>query len=652
MLILLKFLSSYLLIYSVGTVIYRLIIKASFIGYSRLFVKLLIGLFSIITVYSIIKTSGITINTGLILILVFIIFSCRIKNWPINKTGFKENELQDLKLILYSLPIMVIFVGWRYFYLFSSETEIPVSYLSDTLNHCIRALFINQTGIESGNVNYYFLPDGVEPYHYFEAWAVAVFGSLLNLNFWVAAQIIIIPLFNMIIVTGVIGIAEKWTKNYLVFLICIGSVFFGAYYFEQLETIKYLKHTYSFGSNAFDEYWVMKLSIVYIIILMFIHVISDNKNFVAGLIILLSLPILSITLAPTILTLVTIVSFILVIFQKKLKIKIPFYIIFYPFIVGLYLLLFYKIFGPTEEFIEKPGLHILMDLKSFDIIKHRIFVGLEKILQMFVLYTPYIITVFLLFFYKHFKIKSFFTDQRLFIIIIFFIIGIPGSILLWMIFFNLFGGSQFFFYTMLPFLNIISFLVLIYGLVKISFKPIKYSIAIVIIISFFLFFTRSYNIYDNFRSSWFDKYSIEYINETTREISFLENKKGLKLEHPQELSKFNDASSFISGFVFGGVEGSNLTSITMGEMYHNKMFPTQEAEMFLKKAPFSIYIDKLTKEGKFVDLISTMLSFIKEYKIQFIFVSSYREIPVEMMTITQELITDSKSGEKLLIFKR
>jgi len=648
--ILLKLLFSYLLLYSIGNIIYRLLIKEPYTGYSRLFVKLFIGLFSIITVYSIIKTSGITINTGLILISVFILLSSRNKNWAVNKTGFKQQEVKDLKLILYSLPLMIIFFGWRYYCLYSTYAEIPVSYISDTLNHCIRAMFINQTGLETANVNYYFPTDGVDPYHYFEAWAVAVFGSLFNLNFWVAAQIIVIPLFNIIIVTGVIGMAEKWTKNYLVFLLCLGSVFFGAYYFEQLETLKYLKHTYSFGSNAFDEYWVMKLSVVYLIVLMFIHLIYNKGTLVLSMIILLSLPILTITLAPTMLIIITIILLLLILFQKKSKIKIPFYVIFYPFIVGLYVLLFYKVFGPTKEFIEKPGLNILSDLKSFDIIKHRIFIGLEKIVQMFVLYAPYIITVFLLFLYKHVKIKSFFTDQRIFVIVMFFIIGIPGSILSWLIFFNLFGSSQFFFYTMLPFLNIVSFLVLIYGLVKISFKPIKYSIALLIILSFFLFFNRSYNIYHKFRKSWFDKYTVEYINETTREISLLANIKGLKLEHPQELSKFNDASSFIAGFIFAGINGSNLTSITMGEMYHNKIFPSPEAEMFLEKAPFSMYIDKLKKEGKFVDLNTATISFIKTYKIRYMFISSYREIPAEITIITRKQIIDSKSGVKLLIF--
>lgn len=650
MLIFIKLILSFLFIYSAGNVLYRLLIKETFVGFSRLFIKSFLGLFSLVTFYSIIKTNGITINTGLLLIVILIIIQNKNKNWSINKSGFKEEELQDLKLILYCLPFIIIFFAWRYYCLFSTNAEIPVVYVSDTLNHCIRAMYINQTGIETGNVNYYFLPDGVDPYHYFEAWTVAFFGSLLKLNFWVAAQSVVLPLFNIIIVTGTIGIVEKWTKNYFIYLICIGAVFFGAYYIEQIETLKFLNYSFSFGCNSFDEFWTLKLSVLYIIVLVFLHIIYNKKNLILSVITLLSMPILTIILAPTMLSIITLVILILIIFRKKLKIEIPFYTIFYPFLIGGFIFLFYKIFGQTTEFIDKPSTSILLELKSFTLITHRIFIGFEKIIQMFILYLPYILIFLSLLIFKKIKINSFINDIRLFGLSIILIIGVPITIFIWLIFYSFFGSSQFYFYTMLPFLNLISFMVLIYGLVKITNKLIKYLILILILFSFCFFSYRSFDIYMQKRY-WFDKYSVEYINRTIQEISKLENKKGLKLEHPDELYKFNDASSFIASFVFAGVNGSNNTSVTMGEMYSEKIFPTSEAEMFLKKAPFSMYIDKLKNENHFISLIDATISFIHEYKVQFMFVSSKREIPNELMNITRKVIEDTKSGEKLLIFK-
>lgn len=641
-----------MIIYITGSVLYRHLVKENNYGFRKLFYKLILGIFFLVTFFSIIKTGGKTINLGLVILSVILFFAAKGKLQKINRFSIKSEEVGEFKFLLQLLPLLLVLFAWRYYTLFSTEADIPVVLNMDGLKHSIRAVYLSTTGLETGNVNYFLLPDGLEPFHYFEAWTIALFGTLFKENFWVAGQVIVLPIFHIVIITGVLGIIQSWTKNYFIYLLAIGAVLWGAFYLEAFEGLKYLKYSGKFGVSPFDEHWAMKLSVAYMVVALFLNLLHEKKTIILGVLTLLALPVVSINLAPTLLTITTILLFSLYLFRKKLKLEFNPVLLLVPFLIAIFVLGFYEIFKPSQVFIDKPSLAtVTQDLLDVDGLKRQLFLWTEKIFQLIFFFLPYLLVFLLIISTGLIKLRDIIKDQRFIVLVIIFTVGSFASVLFSILLASTFGASQILFYTMFPFFNLISFLLIIYLILN-SSKAYFTALGYLLAIAFFLFFSyRTFTVYQSSRTANFDKYSIEYINSVVDELSELDNKKGLKLEHPDDIIKFNDVTDFVGFFVFGAFNDAYLTSITMGEMYAEGNFPTAEAKMLIPNAPFSVFIQQKIAAGEEINIEDATMEFIRENNIQYIFVSGKRDLPDYISRISLKEITDKNTGERLFIFR-
>ena len=150
------FIISLLLIFSIGHFILSFFTNQQNENLNAtIFTKIFIGLFSSVTVYSLIKTSFASINIGIILIAIII----TIKEWkdiklnqPARNFHFNKNEFYELTLlVLFCAPIFL----WKYYCLFNHSEEYPIVINYDSMYHANIAQFLNQFGIESLNTNYF-----------------------------------------------------------------------------------------------------------------------------------------------------------------------------------------------------------------------------------------------------------------------------------------------------------------------------------------------------------------------------------------------------------------------------------------------------------------------------------------------------------------
>ena len=128
-----------------------------------------------VVIWSMLKSNFFTINTVLFLwVLIWLISSKKI-----TKPKFKNYLKLDkfiLEIVLFHSIITTINLLKIY-----NDYELTLTILNlDALSDVTRAIFLNNTGIENSNTNFVQLPNGLQPYHYFESWVVAFISFIFK----------------------------------------------------------------------------------------------------------------------------------------------------------------------------------------------------------------------------------------------------------------------------------------------------------------------------------------------------------------------------------------------------------------------------------------------------------------------------------------
>ena len=129
----------------------------------------LLGMIAAVSIYAMMMTFGKTILSGLILLLIVFLFF-RKRNEPIKTNTSFKFSWKKLGFIL--LPLIVFF-RWKISYVLGVDFTVPNVINADDLCHVQRAMYFNQFGIETADLNYLQIPNGVQPFHYFESWQIA-----------------------------------------------------------------------------------------------------------------------------------------------------------------------------------------------------------------------------------------------------------------------------------------------------------------------------------------------------------------------------------------------------------------------------------------------------------------------------------------------
>jgi hypothetical protein len=413
----------------------------------------------------------------------------------------------------------------------------------------------------------------------------------------------------------------------------------------------FLKFSGNYLINAFDEWKGFTVSIAYLIVMLFFTLYFNTKEKKNAFLILLFLPIVSITLAPTILTILFIVSLILIIFKNKLNQRSNLSLILNTLIIAVTIGVFYFVFKTTEQYISTPSLK-LNELFTISTLKHRFIIIIEKLIQGVILFLPILLILLYVWINNFHDFRKKLQSKSNIIFILFIFTGISISTLVWQVLYHSFGSSQFLFYTMLPFINIISLLILCYFLISIKKNYSIIFSSILIPFCFFFFGFRSYNIAHDARVFYHERYSLTYIQRVVYEVSKLKNRTGIKFEDKKDYVKYNDLEHLVGNFLPGHFNKTFLFSYTKAEMFIKNEFPSEEAKMLIPKAPLvTLYTSRFGEIKKMDSLKKLVLNLISENKITFVLVKEINQIPDLIKPFIKSSIIDTKSGEVFLTLK-
>lgn len=627
------------------------------------FVKLFSGLIASVVIYSFLKTSFATINTAIILLLIFYWQSTGFKKirLRVNMGDYKNEFAEDAFTFIKALPFLLGLFFWQYYFILNTESIAPVVIDWDNRFVADLAMFLNESGVETLTWDHTQLSEiGNSPYHYFEAWLVGFVSFIFQENYWLALQMVTIPTLQFILLSGIWAVFEKFKINFYLKLFSVMILFLGGFYFPFLSeshTLFSYTYTWFYGFNAMDEPWFFKITIAYLI---FISAILAyfNKKYSLALLILLALPVFSINIAPAILSTVVGVIFLNYLFKYRLLGKaFKLSAIIYPIAVGGYIITFYKVFGGAQ-IVEIPSateiLYSFVDRGTVSRTEFIIFI--EKVMVALILYLPYLVLIgfFVLLIRK--KVQKIYNQLEVLRIgITFVVVLIPSALLIWIVLSETYGAHELFFAGALPVIHFLLFLMLYAILINQDILSSLKSLFVTPIILFLLILTARSVVKAKENKTKFEQmYSNEFIGNVKTHAENL-NPIGIKV---QDIGVFKEREVLYNPFLNLSALYLNhifdrfaLVNISMGEIdirtVNNAIYKKQ-----LLSSPFRKYVQELREQNKFSSLDAAKLQFVKEHKIKYVIVDVGAELDnVFIPYVKKEIVNDYLAKEKFFLLK-
>jgi len=255
----------------------------------QIFVTYIIGITTIVLFYSIYNSQGRTINLLFLPIIVFLLYHFR---HLIIKPKFKTQDI-GTEILWSILPLIFVFLVQSWFY-FDFHKGIIKPLFSDYFIYAGISNNLQFSGTENNllNCNYFFPTYNhiIKPYHYFELWFTAFFSSLFKNSLVNTYYFCTFTTFTSIFIIGIISLFENTIKNkYAILTIAIFLCFI-------------TDVTVPFNFNTSNSLSIMaingqKVACIFCILLLAFITIRKG-NWLIGLFILLSSPILSVTFLP------------------------------------------------------------------------------------------------------------------------------------------------------------------------------------------------------------------------------------------------------------------------------------------------------------------------------------------------------------------
>ena len=282
--------SSLLITYVIGqTILSFFSINEGF--FFRLFVKYIVGITTIVLIYSIIKTHGKTVNILLLPIISTLLYHFR----GLLKKPFL-NKKEIFKELLWSLiPFLCVFLYQSWFFFdFSNGWIHPL--FRDFHAYASFSNSLKISGIENPHIQMtYFFPEksGLFPYHYPELWLTAVFSEIFNNATINTFYFIMYPILVTIFVLGLSSLFQnKIKKNILKILISILLLFVTGFNFFRTEG--------GFGIANFHILGFLGVKLAWVYVFLLLGFITWNKNKMVAIYSLIAIPIFSATFLPAI----------------------------------------------------------------------------------------------------------------------------------------------------------------------------------------------------------------------------------------------------------------------------------------------------------------------------------------------------------------
>lgn len=657
--VMLPYFSSYVASISTAWILGQLLlsffIQNSFKGrFLYLLASLLTGIIALVCLYSFAKTTFDTINLSFIWIVL-------VSHWVYDKSLFFRNYAMAWVAFKKHFSILswliVISIGLVLFSFYSIYVFDPESYAEFKLPH-VDIIFnakiseyISITGIENiWQVNclldYDFQSN--TPYHFFELWLNAfcadVFGLLHVATIPLVSQLMLHTTFAIALFACIEAFKKKvfWGDALLVVLL-IG--------FKGVFTIDFLQGIDYFWNSIFDS---PKLSTIYVFWAASLAFYL-NGRFRIGVIVLLCLPFVYITVAPSVLSGVFLTTALLYIFKKDLRGDLK-PILWLSIAVGGFIAVYY-----TAHFITAESVSIAFEknIPEGTYLKTSINIVGATGLQTLLLLSPVLPFIFF-HLYKN-RGEAFFNKLMVITIYTLSITGV--GLLAWAMLHKLADAPQLYQNTGVPLINVSVTVLLLYLYATSTRKWIIIALSIILL-------ANAYNsckalnvngggLFDAIASS--SVFSNDYLREidTVLKSNTLFNPVGVSMFDSTDYDRSKGGSYYISNPFSVNTNTAVLgAQLKLLKPYFNTIcispheipnWASIYVDSGIKSSLFYRYVEKQKALGVFVSLTKSRIDFIKKHQIRYMIVSKNVHLPIEFVKMTNKEIVDSLSGERFLL---
>ena len=345
----------------------------------KIFIYGLVGIGTLVTIVSLLKTCGQTIHIGLLIfVLILAIVNrgvispdpSRLKSMPSRKEAYK--------LITYlSIVLCCIFflAGMQSFSFKDLDLLIPNR---DVLYYASLSEALWETGIEN---NYFYGSEisdqltGMVPYHYFLEWFNALIYGVFGTNPTISFLLITIPTFAVVVVFGFMSLVRKFAPSasaWKIILLGMAGLLVQTYFPSSLLQGEEFKHLDALSYTPIGHGMYCKALPIYLGLLLSILFYYKEKHFEAILTLTL-LPVFNISTLPSIAAAIPLVIGFAVI-TKKMKPRMALKTLMGTgLILGAVLLLYTFLGNPlASDLLRAKGVTIASYLKD-DLYRQDIF---------------------------------------------------------------------------------------------------------------------------------------------------------------------------------------------------------------------------------------------------------------------------------------
>ena len=201
------------------------------------FVRLIVGLVTVVSAYAIVKTCGNTILWGFLIVGVLYLLYAKRNNLLLGKYCL-GNLLPDGKKVLLSVSVM--FVLGIVFFLFQGAFfyATPINNMphGDYAFYATVSSVLNDFGVEVSDWEDVVIGGSTtpSPYHYFDIWLPVIFINILQGDTYEVFVVVTQSIYMVILAMGMIAVTRKVTENKIMQVLSVLSIFFAGILFVRI----------------------------------------------------------------------------------------------------------------------------------------------------------------------------------------------------------------------------------------------------------------------------------------------------------------------------------------------------------------------------------------------------------------------------------
>lgn len=616
------------------------------------FVRLIVGLVSVVSAYAIVKTCGNSILWGFLVVGVLYLLYAR-KNKLLLGKYCLGNLLPDGKKVL--LPVLVMFLLGFAFFLFQGSFfyATPINNMphGDYAFYSTVSSVLDDFGVEASDWQSVVIGGSTapSPYHYFDIWLPVIFINILQEDTYEAFVVVTQSIYMVILAMGMIAVTRKimgytdvaslrqaqgaklgGVGRILIQVLSVLSIFFAGLLF-----VKILPQSsdFIFSNSCSLKYLSVSMFVVWTVLAML-----ERKG--GWYLPMLCLPVINIITAPVAFTTAVLLLGMSALREKSLKhIALP---VVSVFAVAVFIVLFYFLQSGESA---SGGMSLSTILDSFVEDKTKpfkiIFGSIAILLSVYAYYLlPTIVSAISR---KRNDYWILVKDNAIVFVSVVTVVCV--GVVVWGLTHVIADSVQFFMVSAIPWINVIVWLLILFSF-KISNRIAGYFVMVFItLIATLNIYMIDKNPFYRYLPNGRDVYCVKDVASAISETDGLHL--GVFIQDTAQMNEYWDFNCFWVGNVF-----KHFTS----DLYLTAVYPEPNIDKYddvikpkIKKAirgnPFQKYMTEFklaNPDSRYEDIV---LEFIRVHNCKFVYIISGCKLPESIVPYIDKRFVDKNSGE-------